>query len=886
MNAIRRPLGLLSVLAAATLVAPLRAQVPRPADVFGFEPGADYHLATYEQVQAYFHRLDAASDRIKVVEIGKSTLGKPMLLAFISSEENLRQLDHWRSISERLALANDLTDVEARQLADEGKAIVWIDGGLHASEVAHGQETPLIAYDMVTDDSPEARRIRDNVVLLLMPNMNPDGLDIVASWYARNLGSPFETASLPWLYHHDVGHDNNRDWFTMFMPESRAVANQLYHVWYPQIVYNQHQSGPFPSRIFTPPFADPVNPNIPPLVVRETNLVGDAMNKRFAEEHKAGVVSRTGFDMWWNGGMRTAPYYHNQVGILTETALYEYATPHYYEPDSLPATIRGSTLSAKTPSVFYPNPWKGGWWRLRDAVDYMVTSDYAVLDVAADKRDEFLYNAYRMGRDAIDKGKAGGPFAYVIPADSQWNPREAVELVNMLRRAGIEVQRATLPFQAAGRSFAAGSFVVPAAQAFRPYVIDLFEKQVYPDMRLYPGGPPEPPYDISGWTLPIQMDVGVARVEKPFQLAAEAVGDSAVVAAGSVTGTGRWGYLLSHRPNAAAIAVNRLLAAGEKVGWVMRPTSAGGRSWPAGTIAVQARGGTGDRIGALARSLGVDFVGVDAAPAGLQPLSTPRVALYKSWVANIDEGWTRWILQQYDFPVDTLHDADVRGGALQRYDVLILPDQSAGALLNGHATGTMPAEYVGGLGVEGAAAIDRFVRAGGLLLTLDAASDFAIEQLGLPVRDATQGLESSRFFIPGTLIRITVDASEPIAFGMPDEAAAFFSRSRAFSIVAPAAEGDKKAAPQPVDVIARYATEDLLLSGWALGEKRYIAGQPAAVRVRHGKGDVVLIGFRPQFRAQPRGTFKLLFNALHAATVPDLPAPGATAVSESPQPSR
>ncbi len=877
MNRKHGVLGLVVALGLAFPAIPAQAQnaVPRPADVFGFEPGADYHLAHYDRIQEYFHALDAASDRIRVEQIGTSTLGRPMLLAFISSADNLAKLDHWKQISARLARARDLTDEQAHALAEEGKAIVWIDGGLHATEVAHGQETPLIAYDLVTDESSEAKKIRDNVIFLLMPNMNPDGLDIVADWYERNLGTPFETSPLPWLYHHYVGHDNNRDWFTMFMPESRAVAKQLYEEWYPQIVYNQHQPAPFPARIFTPPFADPVNPTIPPLVVRGVNLIGDAMNRRFAEEGKAGVVSRVGFDMWWNGGMRTAPYYHNQIGILTETAGYRYATPHCYDPADLPSTFGGANVSAKEPSIFYPNPWKGGCWHLRDAIDYEVTSDYAVLEAAADMREDFLYDAYRMGHEAIEKGNAGDPYAYVIPATGQRNPREAVELVNLLRRAGIEITRATSDFSAGGRSYPAGSFVVPTAQAFRPYVVDLMGKQVYPDMRLYPGGPPDPPYDISGWTLPMQMDVRVERVEKPFQVAGSAV-DSASVWPGTVSGDAGWGWALDHASNASAIAVNRLLKAGDRVSWAMAPATVDGREWSAGTILVRRGGGTADRVRSLAADLGVDFVGLSSQPdVRAERLRRPRVALYKSWVSNIDEGWTRWILQQYDFPVDTLHDADIRSGRLKDFDVLILPDQSPGDLLNGHAPGTMPPEYTGGLGVKGAAAIDDFVKGGGVLVALDAASDFAIEQLGLPVRNAVAGLPDTRFYVPGTLLRIDVDDSDPVAYGMPEEAAAFFSNSRAFEVIPSASEGDKSAPPQPVSVVARYADHDLLMSGWSLGGEHHLGGRPAVLRVGKGKGDVVLIGFRPQFRAQPRGTFKLLFNAIQAASLPSLPAPSA-----------
>jgi len=843
--------------------------VPAPSAIFGFEPGADYKLATSGQILEYFRRLDAASERVLVREIGRSTEGRPLILAFISSEENIRRLEEWRRIAERLARAEGVEEAEARRLAEEGRAIVWIDGGLHATEVAGAQHTPLLAHRVATEESAEMRLIRENVVLLLMPVMNPDGLDLVTEWYGRNLGTQFETASLPVLYHRYTGHDNNRDWYMITQAETRAVSRVLYREWYPQIVYNHHQVAPFPARIFVPPFADPVNPNIPPLVVRSVTLVGDAITRRLEAEGKAGAVSRLGFDMWWNGGMRTVPYFHNMVGILTETALHRYATPRYYHPDSLPSDFgRRAALSAKQPSVFYPQPWRGGWWRLRDAVDYMLTASLAVLDIAAELKEEWLYDIWALGRASIEQGRAGRPYAYVIPAGSQWDAGAAVELVNALRRAGIEVQRATAPFEADGVRYAPGSYIVPAGQAFRPYVVDLFERQVYPDMRQYPGGPPQPPYDVAGWTLPLQMGVRYARVDAPFEAEVVPV-DSARPERGRVEGRGGYGYLLSHASNASVLAVNRLLSAGERVSWTVAAATIDGRERPAGTFVVHDRGRrTRERVEALAAELGLDFDAIAAQPAvALERLRLPRVGLYKSWVANMDEGWTRWLLEQYAFPLDTLHDAQVRRGDLDRYDVIVLPDQSARSILNGHAPGTMPPAFTGGIGAEGAAALGRFIERGGTLVALDAATDFAIEQFRLPVQNAVAGLDSQSLYVPGSLLALAVDATDPLAFGMPDSCVAVFDRSRAFEVVETAREGDRAAPSPPVHIVATYRADDPLVSGWALGAQQHLAGRAAAVRVGLGKGEVVLIGFRPQFRAQPHATFKFLFNALHGATV-------------------
>lgn len=862
---------------ATVLVAPLVAaaqRVPHPKEVFGFEPGADYELATYDQMLEYYQRLDAASDRVQKIEIGKSTHGRPQLLLFISSEENLRELERWRSISERLARAR-IGEDEARRLAQEGRAIVWIDGGMHATERAHGQMTSLLAYRVATEESEEMRFIRENVILLLVPVMNPDGLDRVVSWYQRVRGTPFACTSPPVLYQEYVGHDNNRDWYMILQQETRNVARVLYSEWYPQIVYNHHQTSPAWTKIFHPPFFDPVNPRIPAGVIKGVNLVGEAMGKRFVDLGMPGAISRLGFDMWWNGGMRTAPYYHNMIGILTETA-HACPVPQYWDPKAMPARVGGARGGAPTdrPTLYYPLPWRGGWSYFRDAVNYMIEASIAVLDIGAERREEWLYHIYRMGREAIAAGEAGNPYAYVIPPE-QWDGGEAVELVNVLRRGGVEVHRATSEFRAGGRSFPAGSYIAYAAQAFRAHLLDLMEPQTYPDMREYPGGPPIPPYDMAGWTLPIQMGVNVVRVDEPFQARTEAV-DVAAPWPGSVTGgADARVYLLSHRPNASFLAVNRLLKAGERVSWAGSAFEAGGRRYEAGTIVVEAGRGTRERLERLAQELGLTFTGVTGRPAvDLHMLRLPRVGLYKSWQANMDEGWTRWILERYEFPVDTLHDAQIRRGDLSRYDVIILPDQSPDGILHGHRPGQMPDEFVGGIELEGARALDHYVRQGGTIVALDQASDFAIEQFGLPLRNVVAGLREEQFYIPGSLIAIQVDASHPYAYGMQKDAAAFFVDSRAFEVVAPASAGEWKAAEQPVEVLATFPRGDLLLSGWALGAERYLGGRIAAARVRHGQGDVVLIGFRAQFRGQPRGTFKLLLNPLHGATLEALPSRG------------
>ncbi|GAB3988874.1 M14 family metallopeptidase [Spirosoma daeguense] len=859
----------MSVSRAGMLLAPLLAgtmafaQVPKPADVFGFEPGADYKLANTKMLVDYYQKLDKASNRVQMVNIGKSTLGKPLLLLMVSSEANMKQLEKWRGISEQLSRAK-IDDKTAKSLAASGKAIIWIDAGMHASEVASAQMMPELAYRMATEESSEMKKIRDQVVALLMVEMNPDGLDIVADWYNANLGTPYETTQPPWLYHHYVGHDNNRDWFTNNIIETKAISEVLYNQWYPQIVYNHHQTSPAWTRIFIPPFANPVNPQIHPGVTAGVNLVGTAMASRFAMKKMPGVVAQLRFSMWWNGGMRTVPYYHNQIGILTETA-HATPSPRFYPPDSLPKTVGvGVTASTGGTDIFYADPWKGGQSRFRDAVNYMEEASMATLVLAADKREEFLYNIYVMGRDAIESAGKTKPFAYVIPAE-QWDKSEALNLVNMFRQSGVEIHRATQTFQANNETYPAGSYIIYGGQAFSPYVVDLMEKQVHPNQRLYPGGPPIPPYDLAGWTLPMQMGVKSVRISSAFKAEAELIKGFAPVVAGNVASGASYGYMLSRNQNASVMAVNQLLKDGENVSVV--PSESG-------SFVIEKGASTEARLQKLAKDLGINFTTVASKPATAKPVKLPKIGLYKSWVANMDEGWTRWLMEQYSFPVDTLHDADIAKKDLSAYSAIIIPDQEVKRILNGHAPNTMPAQYTGGIGLGGTVALQQFVTNGGTLVTFDEASDFAIELFGLPVKNITEGLSSQQFYIPGSLIRTNIDTKHSLAYGMQPEVAAAFSNSRAFEVVRQSREGEggreetKMGIDPKVEVVASYAKKDLLMSGWALNEDKYIAGKPAVLRINQGKGNIVLFGFRPQFRGQPRGTYKLLFNALYESTMP------------------
>ena len=827
------------LLAGLILAALCPAAVPSPADYFGFEPGADHKLADYGQIRGYFQALDRESGRLTLLEFGRSAHGRPMFVAFISSPENLARLEEHREANRRLALGQ--ADAEtAERLIRDGKVFVWIDSGLHSTEVAPAQHAPVLAHQLVTGETEEIRRILDRVILIQVPVINPDGHDWVVEWYRSNVGTPHEVAPLPRLYQEYAGHDNNRDWFMMNLVESRHAAKLLYREWFPQIVYNQHQQPAFPARIFVPPYADPLNPHIPAEVMEGIGLIGAAMKERFARENKPGVLSYLGFDAWWNGGLRTAPAFHNMHGILTETAAGLLGTPRVDEEKDLPKRF-GNGLPTTEPSIFYQRPWLGGRWGVREAIDYMLTADFAILDLASTRPAAFLRKSYELARAAMEAGQRGGPFAYVVPKE-QWDESSALEMLRRLSWAGIEVHRAASEIRAGEKSYPAGSYVLLAGQPFRAYLVDLMEPQRYPDIRDGASGEPKRPYDVAGWTLRMSMGVAVDRIDEPFE------GDLQPVAEIPAPGE-----TLDHRRNASFATTADLLARGTRVRWAED-----------GEILVEGK----------------------AAPASYRQaryeIRKPRLGLYVPWTANMDTGWTQWVLDAYGVPYTVLHDADIRRGNLQRgFDSILLASQPPASILHGHrldepaqrskkeleAKAVQRPEYCGGIGIRGLAALDSFVREGGTLIALGSAAGLPVEYFPLPVRDAEAEVAASKKFgSPGSLLRITVDSGHPAAFGMPGEAIGFCRGCKGFVSALPAgAQGGGRGLRE----IVHYAKEDILASGYVKNGES-LQGKPAMVEARHGRGAVVLFGFQPQFRGQTFGTFKLLLNAIYAASAKTL----------------
>jgi hypothetical protein len=915
-----------------------RAQAPAahlttPRQFFGHEIGADYQLPDYEQLVGYWRRLASQSGRIRVVEMGKTAEGRTQYMAVVSSPQNLRSLERYRQISARLAHARGLTDAGARQLAREGKAVVWIDGGLHASEVLGAQQLIETTWQLVSGDDAETRRFRDDLVILLV-QANPDGMDLLSHWYMREADPrKRSTANLPRLYQKYIGHDNNRDFFASTQPETKNMNRVMFTEWYPQIVYNHHQTGPAGTVMFAPPFRDPFNYNFDPLIVTKLDLVGAAMHSRFIAEDKPGVVMRSGapYSTWWNGGLRTITYFHNMVGLLTETI----GNP---TPMEIPFVADKQLPRADVPFPIAPQP-----WHFRQSVDYEVTANRAVLDVASRYRETFLYDAYRMGKDAIARGgrdnwtihpsvldsvraliaaerraPAGSaqsgsdagpgdqrgaglpdsaasarywgmmhtperrdPRGYIIPADQPDFPT-ATKLVNALLETGIDVMRATAPFSVSGRSYPAGSYVIRAAQPFRAHVLDMFEPQDHPNDFRYPGAPPTPPYDLAGWTLAYQMGVRFDRVLEGFDGPFEKVtGFDTTPIPGTLDEPARaatQAWLLSPRYNDAFRVVNRLLAAGVPVQRLTQRWEAIGRGFDPGSFVIPESARA--RIQPMARELGVTFVGVPAGPAAsaTEVVRPVRVGLWDRYGGSIESGWVRWLLEQFEFPYQVVYAPALDAGSLrQKYDVLIfvngaIPERDRPGRNGMPDPATIPAEYRDELGVVSVARtvpqLRQFMEEGGTVLTVGSSTVLA-HHLGLPVADALvekaadgseRHLPNEKFYIPGSLLQVRMDAARPVTWGMADSAVVMFDEDPAFRLSA-------DAGGHGVRGLAWYGSRPLR-SGWAWGQQ-YLDGAAAMAEADVGRGKLYLFGPEITFRGQPHGTFKLLFNGiLEAAAEP------------------
>jgi hypothetical protein len=844
--------------------------IPTPVSVLGHTPGDDFYLANYDESKAYFEQLAKVSNRIKIIDVGKTTRGLDWEIAIISSPGNLAQLDKYEDINRRLTWARGLDDAAAHDLARQGKIFVHIDGGMHSTEVAGAQHSIILAYKLLSaQNDPEIDAILNNVILVLWPTLNPDGQNEVVAWYRKNLGTSYEVSPLPDLYQEYVGHDNNRDGYMNNMLESQEVTKQEL-IWNPEIFYTQHQTAPFPARIFIPPFVEPISSNIQPMLMRWLNAIGIDMAAYLDEHDMPGAINRVGFDNWYPGFQDFTGIFRNSISFFTETALYGYATPHFYTVRDFPKDFQ--SLDSQ---VFYSSPWKGGWWRLGDAVRYMVGASMSVLDTAAKYHAQLLYNKYQAGRDNIARFTNNPPYAYVISTEQRDLP-EAATLVDKLMLNGIEVDEATQPFAANGRNYPAGSWVILMDQPFAGLVKELFEPQKYPS--LLENGSPIKPYDVAGWTLPMQMGVDADAVLQPVSAADRAnlkLIQNFTPPAGHIEGASSI-FLLDPRTNAHFKAMNEILASGGHVSL----TTESAEGIPAGTAVIS--GISRDRAAALSNDFSLSIRAADKSPEDLVATKKPRVGLYRAWTANIDEGWTRWILKNYGFAPITLHNGDIQAShLLDQFDAIILPDDMPNRILDGFPPGLLPGEYVGGIGQTGVESLREFVAGGGTLIAFNNASLFAIEQFGLPVTNVLANLKSDEFYCSGSLLRVNIlDPSHPGVWGLPRDPVVMFERGPAFA-VNPGFRGVVLATyPQDVSPLA---------SGYLLHPER-IEGKAAALEVAYGNGRIYLFGFKPQWRAQSHGTYKFIFNAIYdspsfakPSSFPKSPAPLPMAAPSAPE---
>lgn len=836
--------------------------IPEPKEILGFEVGADYHLADYHQAMEYFKILEKNSNRIKLFDEGKTSMGQTMTYAVISSSENISQLEKYKQISKELALVKGITSQEAQKLSQEGKAVVYIDGGLHASECAPTQHNIQLAYNLVTTDDPKYLRILNDIILLLV-FPNPDGMNLLAEWYRPHVGTPYEVSPMPRLYHKYAGHDNNRDSYMANLRETQNITRIVNQIWYPVLLYNHHQTAPFPARIWIPPHSEPTNPNVHPLIVRWQNMIGSAMGAAFDSQGKEGAISRIIYDTWYPGYVPQVVDSHNVISVLTETALYRYATPHFYTVHDFPEQYKDLTMSA-----FYPSPWKGGWWRIKDAIDYCLTASVAVLDVASRYKDRLLYNKYKMGYDIIERFKKEPPYAWIIP-QQQKDPGTASLLLNRMMLLGIDVYKTTESFSCDGIFYPSGTYLIPMTQPFALFVKNVFEIQEYPDMRKYPDlwqglinpkkfeGAPYKSYDMTGWTLPFQCGVEVHSANTPIQPSMESV-PKVHFQKGEIKGKPGYGYILPHDENASFIAMNRILKTEGQVFWTKSSFSSGGKTYPPGTIVIPSQKINRSLIEKLSQELDLIIIGINRRPqVQTLPIKSPRTGMYKSWDPTPPEGWTRWIFEKFEFPYTILHDADIKAGKLnQNYDVIIIPDTyESEIVLHGHEKGTMPPKYTGGITLEGLRNLREFAQKGGTLIFFNRACNLATDYFNIPVRNVIKGAKREEFMCSGAILRMNFDNQHPIAYGMPKEAGSVFAESCAFEIL-PSFEKNKK--PQSV---ATYPEDDLLMSGWIHGSS-IIQQKNSILEVPYGKGKIILLGFPVQYRAQPYLTFKLLFNSM------------------------
>jgi len=861
-------LAVMSTLA-ATAAGPLQA----PEQFLGFKVGADNKLIRWDKIVEYMKLAAANSDRVRFRELGKTSNNNPFIALEISSPDTLKNLDRYKQLEKKLYFQGGApSDADRDEIFRQGKLVLLITCSIHATEIGATQMSVELVHRLATSDAPDVKKILDNVIFVLVPSLNPDGEIMVTDWFNKNVGTDFANSPIPYLYHPYVGHDNNRDMYMFTQKESQHTANLLWHDWFPSVWLDEHQMGSNAARIFVMPATDPINANVHPLIYRWNGILGQSQAAALEAAGKEGIIYNSTYTNFWEGAMAWSGWWHNQIGLLTEVASARVAAPldqvravpgrpaapapagggrgeMRFDNGPIPAP---TDINSRTE---YPRPWMGGRWTLRDIVDYELIATMALLETAADRRETIMRQIYEVNRQTIEDGKKGNVSAILVPVEHQQDPREAAHLVEKLNMGGVEIYRAEAPFEADGKNYSAGTFVIPMTQVFARYAKDMLEKQTYPEVRRSPASAPEPPYDVTAWSLGMLLGVDTVFVKTALPAVKMTRVDGSPKLPGDVTGSGtRFGF--DYKGADSAIAINRLLKEGARVSFD-------------GASHVAVSGITRAKVEQIARDFGLNVkAAADSKTPNGEPRTpnvafhAPRVAMYQPWTGgNMDEGWTRWVLEQYEFNLTSIHNADIRDGKLrQRFDTIIIADQDPRAIVEGYDASQIRPEYRGGIGEAGVEQLKQFVAAGGTLIAMGNACDLAIEKLPIPVRNLKRGLTRDQHFAPGAILNVEVDTQHPIGYGVAADTYGFYINSPFFQLT----EGFNS---QRTSVVARYPNADVIASGWLKGEE-LMAGRAAVVSIDMNPGKVVLFGLRPQHRAQTHATFPLLFNALY------LSAPG------------
>jgi len=838
-----------------------------PEEFFGFQMGSDRKIARWDKIVEYFLLLEKQSDKIKVINMGPSTEGNPFLLVIISSPDNLANLEHFKGVNAKIYDPRGLSEEEIEDLIAEGKVVICQSMSLHQYEIGGTQMSPELIYDLVTRRDEETLRILDNVISLMVPCFNPDGQIKVTDWYNKWLGTEYEGGWLPWAGSGRAAADA----LMTVMIESQYIAKIMYQDWHPQAHVDHHQFARYGARLFIPPYCEPIRPYIDPLILRELSWYGSYMAYKLEEAGKTGILSNAQFPFWGSFNFHWMGNWHNMTTILIESARAKLATPIYIHSSQLTckhsfacSTLRG--FAHYKPQTNFPNPWPGGWWRLRDIVEYHKIAAWSLLDAAARNKETILRNAYLKGKRQTERGAEGTPKAYAIPP-FQHDPLTAAKLIEKLMVQGIEIKRAKKEFIADELTYPKGTYVVSLSQPKMGLIRYLLGRTFFPDdaWSRESDGTPIQPYEAATDTLAEFMGVRVDSIENHFK------GDFEVITecerpTGKVVGVSEIGYVFDGRLNDSFKATNILLSKGVKVLRIDESLTLEDAFFPSGSFVASA--GSEDLLEEIAQDHGIDFHALEKElGVKVHEIKRPRVAMYQRYYGgNADEGWTRLVLEQFAFPYVTIKNEEIKNGNLtEKYDVIIIPGDTT-PLITGekleeyyartravHST-QYPPEYCGGIGKEGVENIKKFIEAGGTLVTFTEAYKFAIEKIGLHVYNVLEDLNPKEFFCPGSTLKAKIDNSHPLAYGMPEKALIYFRNNPAFNIV-------PSESNEGYEIIVKYPERDILQSGWLIGEEK-IANKAAMISAKKGKGKVILLGFNAIERARQHGIFKLFFNSL------------------------